>query len=119
MPIPKHRDRTSSICAFRVIWQMPIPALAKVALDYGIRLIVHHTFSIGGYLIHSLEDGAYSFSDVIVDAGHFRFECVLCVQKTDFLTRGAWHTADWDFIARNPDFVGRHFGKWHLHHDPK
>ncbi|KIY48801.1 FAD/NAD(P)-binding domain-containing protein [Fistulina hepatica ATCC 64428] len=48
-----------------------------------------------------------------------RFERVSCAQKTGFRTRDAWHTADWDFIARNPDIIGKRFGKWLLLHDPE
>ncbi|CAA7261268.1 unnamed protein product [Cyclocybe aegerita] len=63
-----------------------IPALAKVAHDHGIPLIVDNTFGIGGYLIRPIEHGAdivvhsatkwigghgTTIAGVVVDSGKF------------------------------------------------
>ncbi|KAF5316847.1 hypothetical protein D9758_012105 [Tetrapyrgos nigripes] len=68
---------------------MDIPALAKVAHDHGIPLVVDNTFGMGGYLIRPLELGAdivvhsatkwigghgTTIGGVIIDGGKFNWD---------------------------------------------
>ncbi|KAL4898433.1 hypothetical protein BDV59DRAFT_197342 [Aspergillus ambiguus] len=50
---------------------------------------------------------------------HLRFERVACAQKMGFKNREVFHNTDWDYVARNPEAMGKMVGNWLLHHDPE
>ncbi|CAI7599792.1 unnamed protein product [Penicillium pancosmium] len=50
---------------------------------------------------------------------HLRFERVSCAQKMGFKNREVYHKTDWDFVAKNPEVMGKMVGNWLVHHDPE
>ena len=36
-----------------------------------------------------------------------------------FKNREVYHNTDWDFVAKNPEVMGKMVGNWLVHHDPE